>query len=101
MNKAMTPNEVLNKKNTSIPDFVIDAVNTLLIKKITSQQAKITLKEVEEGVVKNYRSVDLKVCFENNYFDFEEIYRDKGWIVTFDKSGHNESYDSFYTFSIK
>lgn len=97
MVKPITPEEAA-KCSPSIPAFVIDAVNQLISEKtrgkstIIIKQSEIVKKLVED------RNANKDEIYENKWLDFEDIYRDAGWVVTYDKPSFNESYDAYFKF---
>ena len=36
--------------------------------------------------------------FSEGYLNVEEVYREQGWVVSYDKPGYNESYDANFKF---
>ena len=96
--KPLSPEEVLEQRHEAFPDFVIEAVNTLLKRNYNGCDCVITLKEVEKEI-KSRKPPELD--WEQWWLDFESIYRKAGWSVVFDKPGYNESYPSTYSFTRK
>ena len=101
----ISPAEAEKAHRGTIPDSIIDAFNKLIVK-----HYKPILKE---AVVKQDEVLDM-VCgdpdcgrltrtevFDNNWLDVEDIYREQGWHVTYDKPAYNETYDAYFVFSIK
>ena len=39
--------------------------------------------------------------FSNHWLDVEDIYREQGWNVEYDKPTYNETYDAYFVFSVK
>lgn len=113
MVKAFTPREALDNK--VIPDFVIEAVNTLLSGKITNTpKGSIVLKQSD--IIKEIffpwklstENLDLDTeagmsimkeeISKHGWLNFESIYRDQGWTVKYDKPGFNESREASFIF---
>ena len=42
-----------------------------------------------------------KTIYDNNWLDIEDIFREAGWKVTYDKPAYNESYDAYFKFEGK
>ena len=40
------------------------------------------------------------VIFDKHWLDVEDIFRDAGWRVYYDKPGYNETYDATFEFKI-
>lgn len=89
------------RKVDSIPSFVIDSVNELIIEKGRKSkkyfEATVYQKDIvarimsKENVLANY-------IYDNNWLDFEDIFRKAGWKVTYDKPAYYEQYDAFFKF---
>lgn len=52
--------------------------------------------------IKIAKQLDIKKdeVYDKHYLDFEDIYREKGWIVEYNKPGYNETYSATYEFTI-
>jgi hypothetical protein len=103
--KPLSPDEVLEKKQASIPDEMLEAVNEMIVKKWNGSEATFKqedvldlyfLKKGENNIQKNRDKV-----FDNHWMDFEDIYRKAGWGVSYDKPAYNESYPATFTFKKK
>jgi len=82
-----------------IPDFVIEAVNELLVKHSASPTITLLLHEVTDAAMARAPiDVTRDQLFDEHWLDFEPIYRDAGWRVTFDKPAYNETYESRFVF---
>ena len=99
------PSEAEKEHRTSIPDVIIDAFNKLIVKNYSPREKKSVVKQKE---VLNMVCGDPDCgrltrtdVFDNNWLDVEDIYREQGWHVTYDKPAYNETYDAYFVFSIK
>lgn len=103
--RPITPDEALEKFADQIPDFVIEAVNELLAKKCRSKTSEIKLlqKEVVDNIMQKgaIPEEEKNSVFDKGYLDFETLYREAGWDVSYDKPGYNESYEAFFVFKRK
>ena len=100
MIKPITPDEIKHE----IPDFIIEAVNTLIKKKWDGKEAIINQNDILAIVSSNDGYDDKpsrRTIFENNWLDFEDLYREVGWKVEYDKPAYNESYDAYFKFTKK
>ena len=84
---AISPDEAAKKKKDYIPDFVIDAINKLLIQNYSNT---ITLKlETVINAILNHPDRPENFCrqdlFSNNYLDVEQVFIEAGWEVEFEK----------------
>ena len=103
--KPLSPDEVLEKKQESIPDEMLEAVNEMIVKKWNGSQATFKQEDVLDLYLskigeKNIQKSRDKV-FDNHWMDFEGIYRKEGWSVEYDKPAYNETYAATFTFKKK
>ena len=108
--KPITPAEALGKSGENIPDFVIEAFDELITEGIRgSTSVTITQDEAVERIISkmpariadNLGHSRRDEIFEKNWLDVEELYREQGWEVQYDKPAYNESYAPTFTFSSK
>lgn len=77
--EPIKPSEVLRKH---IPDFVIEAMNELLMERGADTYY---LEEVVQRILAKAPPGTTKaMIFKNNWCDFEPLYRKAGWKVEFD-----------------
>lgn len=93
---AFSPEEAAAEHKTSIPQEILDVVNALLTKRINHSVISIRQKEVLEGLGET--DIAVKDVFDRGWLDLEDLYEAKGWSVTYDKPGYNETYDAGWTF---
>lgn len=96
--KPISPDEVILKKQESIPDGIFEAFNELIAENFNGHTAVIKLADVKRLACKKIPDVSAETMFNKHWFDVEDIYRKAGWAVEFDKPGYNESYESFFVF---
>ena len=106
MVKAITPQEVLGNPEKALPDFVIEAINGLVLARFHNGQARFTQNEAVQAIVSNMPLVALydvlrRMIFDNVYLNFEAVYRKQGWNVYYDSPGYNESYEAYFIFKQK
>lgn len=100
MVKPITPTEAREKFLAGLPDFVIEAVNALLIKRGLDKETVIKQEEVvKEILMRGPAELKRADIFDNKYLDFEPAFRAAGWKVAFDKPAYCESYEAFWTFT--
>lgn len=100
--KPFSPSEVLATKISNIPDFVIDAVNELLIEKIDARGKRAIIKQddvIDKLAGRMPMGLSRNDVFSNNWLDFEPLFRENGWKVEYDKPGYDESYDAHWVFT--
>lgn len=87
-----------------IPDFIIEAVNQLIMEKWTGDEAIILQDDILD-IVSSDDPDDDKVSrqevFDRHWLDFEDLYREKGWDVEYDKPAYNEFYKAKFIFKRK
>jgi hypothetical protein len=93
----ITPGAVVELQTGSIPDFVIDAFNELIVKnfKHGSGSATVLQDDVENMIKAKYES---RGYCETRWLDVEPLFEKIGWKVTYDKPGYNESYPASFLF---
>lgn len=95
----ITPAQVQQQVLEAIPDQVIEAVNTLIVKNWSQNYACVTQKAI---VLLSCQLMGLEDNqFDYNWLDFEDLYRNEGWYVLFDKAHYSDNYDSFFKFTKK
>lgn len=93
--KPITPTEVASAK---IPDEVIKAFNDLIVAEWDGYSAVIHQDEICTLVAERLK-VKRQTVFANKWLDVEDIFRQAGWKVEYDKPGYNETYEATFTFS--
>lgn len=104
--KPISPVEAENEHRGTIPDSIIKAFNTLIIKNYEpiNKTSIVKQDEVLDMVCGDPDSGMLKRddVFDNHWLDVEDIYREQGWKVKYDKPGYNEeSFKPYFEFSVK
>jgi hypothetical protein len=94
MSQPISPKDL----TTTIPDFVVEAVNTLLTKHYKPRGTTIKQEDIIQEILKAKPDLDRQAIFDNDYLDFEAAYEAKGWRVTYDKPGYNETYPASFLF---
>jgi hypothetical protein len=90
MVKPITPDSVVEKKEQIMPDFVIEAFNTIIAKNYSSGYARFDKDEAIEAIIKaSGNEATRSRIFDEKWLDVEDIYRQAGWKV---------SYDDYYIF---
>lgn len=93
---AISPSEISEKKTELIPEDVLDVFNEL----IALQYANGSATVYQEDVVSRLNSLGYsdQTIYQRGYLNVEEIYRDKGWKVTYDRPSYNETYKAHFIF---
>mgnify|MGYP001258179063 CR=1 FL=1 len=103
--KPISPKEIIERKQDSIPDEIFQAVNEMITKNWNGHSSTFR----QSDLVDHYFSIvgggelnsDREKIYENHWLDFEDIYRKAGWSVEYDRPGYNESYPATFTFKKK
>ena len=95
------PEEVGKKKQSMIPNEVIEAFNFFIAKKWNGYSSKFKQSEVISKILSlmGKDSGDSGFLFDNYYLDIDEVYIEQGWKVSYDRPGFNESYPATFTFT--
>jgi hypothetical protein len=97
--KPLSPIEVFETVNASIPDCVIEAVNDLLTKHYQKGYASISQAEIIAKIKKLNPHITNEELFNNGWINFEPLFENVGWKIIYDSPGIEETYDVFYKFS--
>lgn len=102
---AWSPDEVRAQKINFIPPEVVLAVNELLTKHWDGRGATIRLPELKAEIGHKMRSSGSANLGKNyaseGWLDFEPIFEDQGWKITYDSPGYDENYDAYWKFTRK
>lgn len=96
--KPITPKEVKESRLNNIPDEVILAVNRALMSESVSGEVQITVMQSDliEGIQAQFalagREISKEEIFKNKYLNFEDIYKNAGWKISYDEPAYNENY---------
>ena len=96
MTEPIRPQDIKSIK----PDEVIEVFNELIQKYWDGTQARFRQDEAVKLVSTKMNKAP-KFLFDHHYLDIEDLYRQSGWMVEYDKPGYNESYPPTFTFSKK
>ena len=96
MSGPITPDEVASAKRSHIPALVFDAFNGEIAAKFTAGKATVKQDDIVKILINC--GMERQEIFDKGYLNVEEVYRDAGWKVTYDKPGYNESYPATFEF---
>ena len=97
MAKPITPQEVNAAKERNIPPEVIECFNEAISKHWDGYRAFFYQSYIVVSI-KVRLNVSGEYIFRNGYLDVEDLYRDAGWEVTYDKPAYDESYEAHFIF---
>lgn len=93
--------KIRKENRNGIPNLVFEVVNELLLTKPRkNNKIIITQDEILKELTgdKDCGRFSRQEVFDNGWLDFEDIYREVGWKVTYDKPGYNENYKPYFIF---
>ena len=100
--KPINPSEAKAAALKAIPDEVIQAVNELIVENYST--GTIVIKEYE--IKQRTKSLMYPGLgdpqsgnFESRWLDFEDIFRQNGWKVEYDRPAYYENYQPLFRFS--
>ena len=91
MAQPIKPEDVTSIKHEAIPEWIIDVVNELIIKHWDGSQSIIKQSQISD----QYRGEEE---FDYSWLNFEDLFRDAGWVVVYVKPMYYSSYEAFFTF---
>jgi hypothetical protein len=92
--KPITPEQI--KPSASIPDKVIEVFNSLISEKYKNGAARILQREIVNQLVAIGFSRNR--IFDERLLDVEELYKEAGWEVKYDKPGYDEGFEPYFLF---
>jgi len=104
--QPISPQEALDAKITTIPDWMIETVNEMLTSRMT-KRPYITLlqKDICNAAIKKAAEAGVKTSsseiYAEHWMDFEPFYEKAGWKVAYDKPAYCETYEANFTFTKK
>jgi hypothetical protein len=99
MINPIRPEEAAGRKLDQIPDGVIDAFNDLIAGNFDGISATFTQGAVVALLTARGIITYEQEASDRHLLDVEPVYRESGWVVTYDKPGWNESYPASFTFA--
>jgi hypothetical protein len=100
--EPIKPRDVISAKVKSIPPQVIEAFNELITERFLVGRANFNQDEVIERILSKFpkkRAPDRSHIFASHWLDVEDVYRQQGWKVEYDKPGYAETYPATFTFT--
>lgn len=103
MVQPIKPTDIVAAKKATIPDIVLESVNELIAVKWDGHQARVKQDELVALILGKTSDDTLTSdkLYKDHMLDFEDIYREAGWIVEYDRPAYNETYPAAFTFSKK
>jgi hypothetical protein len=97
MVNPLTPNQVTAHKKVLLPDAIIECWNGLIAK---NWDGYVSIVHQSEAVRLLMEVMDCgrDEVITNKWLDIEDIYRESGWKVVYDRPGYNENYSATFNF---
>lgn len=100
--KPISPQEAL--KYSAIPDAVIEAWNNLIVRFRRGRCSIVPQNEALAAIQKaqlEYTGLTYSIgqIIDNGWLEIEEIYRNAGWTVKYDRPAYNETYTPVFIFT--
>lgn len=99
MIEPIRPEEIAFKKLIQIPDIVMESFNYFIAKGMSEGRSVVWQEDIVSRITGSGHS--RHEIFANNWLDVEDIYRNAGWEVGYEKPGYNETGKAFFSFSRK
>jgi hypothetical protein len=96
--EPISPDQVCAAKEKLLPPEVIEAFNELIAKRWNGSASTFSQNSVINLISTKLDLENREIIFKEHLLDVEDIYRAKGWRVTYDKPGYNETYPATFTF---
>lgn len=93
--KPITPQEASNE--AKIPDFVIIGINNAIKNNFIKSGFRITQDEIISEIQK-ISDTERNTIFDKHWLDIEELYKDYGWIVTYESPDRDENFKPYFQF---
>ena len=97
MTKPIRPEDIKELKLNFIPEEVIEIFNEAIVEKWNGKSATINQNYIVDKI-KEKLEINPEDIFRKHYLDVEEIFRDAGWVVNYDKPAYNETYQATFEF---
>lgn len=100
--KPITPTEVKENLHETVPAFVIEVFNALLLRHFRNGVARITASEVVAEIVLQKPELTKKEIYDRKWLDVEDIFAEVGWKVEYHKPAYCEQhFDPHFVFKAK
>jgi len=96
MTNPIRPEEVTDGKKFQMPDAVLESFNALIARNFSGGRATVKQNDIVTLIAS--KGFHRQEVFDNHWLDVEDIYRQAGWEVTYEKPGYNESYEAYFMF---
>ena len=99
MIEPINPNEVYKIKFSLFPDYVVKAINELIVQCWDGKKARIKQAEIVTKIISlSLGNITEKEIIEKKFLDVEELFQEYGWNVKYYKPGYNETEPAYFVF---
>lgn len=95
--QPISPEEVTQLQKEQFPPEVIETFNVLIAENMVNGEATVKQKDAVARMVLD--GLEKAMIYKKGWLNIEEMYREVGWSVVYDKPAYNETYDAFFRFS--
>ena len=99
--RPISPDHIAEYKEEHFPSEVFAAFNELIAKNFVNGSSTVKQKDVIALICNKMPDIGNLQIFAGGWLNIEDVYRDNGWKVTYDKPAYCESYDAFFVFKRK
>lgn len=98
--KPIKPSELPAVRLKQIPDTVIDCWNNIIAKNWnpTNKRSCVLQKDIVALILEQHPDIERHTVFDEHWLDIEDLYREQGWLVKYDKPHYTESYEASFEF---
>lgn len=97
----ITPRQAFNPMLHEIQPGIVDVVNELLRQKFDGRQALILQEDIVALFNERYPDYERERIFREKQLNIEQLYRDSGWIVEYEKPLYYETFPARFIFKAK
>lgn len=102
MVKPIKPEDIEKIKEAQIPNEVIEAFNDLITKNWDGTSSCVLQDDAINSIINKFGHTDIKhmrkKIFDHGWLNIENIFRNAGWKVEYDKPAYCESYPASFKF---
>lgn len=95
----MRPGDAAKHKANLIPQEVFDTYDTLIAQNLGHGSATVYLSDLVDALIAGGLATSFDDAQKKGYLDVEDVYRQNGWTVRFEKPGFNEGRRQHFVFT--
>lgn len=101
--EPISPQKVTKLKEKTIPPPVIEAFNDMIVQRFDGRKSSFLQKEVVSLIMKKMGIPKTAegMVYQKHWLDVEDVFKQKGWHVEYDKPAYNETYEASFTFKAR